>query len=195
MDTHIPGVLIGISPFMDVPGSRPYFMQQYHRVGSTVRVFWMAHCAERQGQICRKCWKLQGCLGVWAGASMEYSSRYKIARRAPRAAAQVPHILKPHGAVAATASILGTFSRGWKDVNRPYPAWQNRLIGNDVAKSSQPKITFKKSHLFSGMPKDTFKLLAEGKWSWQQAPGIALPGSFLCSVFCMTVVCTPNYVH
>lgn len=25
MDTHIPGVLIGISPLMDVLGSRPYF--------------------------------------------------------------------------------------------------------------------------------------------------------------------------
>lgn len=53
---------------------------------------------------------------------MEYSSRYKIARRAPRAAVQAPHILKPHGALAATAPILGTFSRGWKDVNRLYPA-------------------------------------------------------------------------
>lgn len=45
-----------------------------------------------------------------------------IARRAPEAVAQVPHILKPQGALAATVPILGIFSRGWKDVNRPCPA-------------------------------------------------------------------------
>lgn len=54
-------------------------------------------------------------------SQLEYSSKYKNARRAPRAAAEVPHILKPHGALAATVRILGTFSRGWKDVNRLYP--------------------------------------------------------------------------
>ena len=98
MDTHIPGDLIGISLLVNILGKETLPTSS----SDTVAAEALCECSEwlivqRHGQICRKCWKRQGCLGVWAGASVEYSSRYKIARRAPTAAAQVPHILKPRG--------------------------------------------------------------------------------------------------
>lgn len=76
---------------------------------------------QRHSHICRKLKKLRA-LGVWAGAGVEYSSRYKIVRRAPEAAALVLPIPGPHGVLAVTVPDLGTLSRAWKDGNRPYLA-------------------------------------------------------------------------
>lgn len=59
---------------------------------------------------------------------------------------------------------------------------KNILIGNDVAKSSQPKVTVEKSHPFSGMSKDTFKLMAEG--------GVELTaGTWCCSAWQFPLLC------